>query len=72
MNLWPVYDRKTEEFLYYYPAENPEQVYKKIRKRLIEGNKETREIKGKITMERIKNKLYINGYDDPITLKYNF
>ena len=70
MELWPVYDRQTEEFLYYYPAINPKEVYTEIRKKLIEHNKQTKEIKGKITMQRIKDKLYINGYDDPTTLKY--
>jgi len=70
MELYPVYDRQTDTFLYYYPANNPEEVYTEIRKKLIKGNKQTKEIKGRITLERIKNKLYINGYDDPTTLKY--
>ena len=70
MELWPVYDRQTEEFLYYYPAINPKEVYTEIRKKLIEHNKQTKEIKGRITLERIKNKLYINDYDDPTTIKY--
>ena len=72
MELYPVYDRKTDNFLYHDPANNPEEVYTKIRKKLIEGNKETKLIKGVITIQRIKDKLYINGYDDPTTLKYNF
>ena len=72
MELYPVYDRVTDNFLYHYPANSPEEVYKKIRKELIEGNKQEKEIKGVITIQRIKDKLYINGYDDPTTLKYNF
>jgi len=71
MELYPVYNRLTDNFLYYYPANNPEEVYAKIRKELIKGNKETKEIKGVITIQRIKDKLYINGYDDPTILKYN-
>jgi len=72
MELYPVYDRLTDNFLYHYPANSPEEVYKEIRKKLIAGNKETKLIKGVITLQRIKDKLYINGHDDPTTLKYNF
>ena len=32
MELYPVYDRQTDTFLYYYPAKNPEEVYTEIGK----------------------------------------
>jgi len=54
MELYPVYDRKTDNFLYHYPANNPEEVYVKIRKKLIEGNKQEKLIKGVITSRESK------------------